>query len=685
LARYDEVRSLHIADAARPEDGPVDLYLGDPAKGPRIHWTPELVSWISVSYDRASGDPVDLETQVIAGRFRPRRRQQIEGDFYYTCEFARGETRTGTFEDLYSRLDKVEGRILSRSRGHDVVAQLLYHLCKGTEIGWPTRGFYCRPDGCLVEVRNPTPVKDEQQRVVEETADSWAYEVRPGDLGRYREFLEFYDLREWGPIIGSAAISPFALELRRRKVLVCHVLAWSQAHNLGKTTLVLAASYRAFGREHVTGSALNSEFRFPANVDASCGPLCVDESEHFNWDRWSGEIKSGAEGPLITKRGHLGMAQSRYLSLSLLMFTSNTSGVVSGPALTRFLMLHFAEEKAYERRMLRAEFDSAYAALRPVGAEVAREISRKYPTIEGLMAAIDVEAAAIDDECALQGVELGDPRRSRSWGAVRVGLDGWASLASRLGDDFPVPELPEFVHEVVRPVEASTFEGEITPLIAFRSWFEVHKAAGVTRRFEISMRRGRRFGEETAVATPTEFDSLKDEGRIFQPGAFAVKSRPDEKIPGEWISRALLDLYNRTQPRPDLRFNGLKDLMLSAFRETPFGESEVLESDGKVPRFDFSQADRQRAAFVPLESWCAANPPLRVRGSGSRKIKQSHLAEDSRPNRVQVGPEGSGLRTPISAPDPAGSGAFSEGENRSMDPRTQVPALAREEPKESEP
>jgi hypothetical protein len=673
-----EVATAHCL----PEDGfgaplEVDFEIGN---GRVVRWTPNLVSLIFVRHDRRSGEKKATPIEVIPGLFRPLRRLRVEGETYYTVEFGPGIVRTGTFEDLFGRLEKTEGRVLARAYGHDVVAQLLYRFCKTTEDGWPTYGFYPAADGTLVEARTPTPVKDEQERIAEQVAAAVAFEPKPGELAAYSRFAGFYEPWEILPLLGLAAISPFALAMRQQKVLIPHVLSWSHEHNVGKSTAALAVSDKAFGREHVSASTLNSEFRYPANSDACCGPLTVEEAEQFNWDRWGGDLKTAAESPLITKRGGTSLAQRSYLSRGVLFFSANFAGIVSGPALVRFFVLHYAEGKARERRSRSPAYNAAFAELRPVGPSVARGIINLYPTVTALLRAIDSTADAIVTECSAQHVDLHDPRRPRSWAATWIGLQAWASLASDLGDEFPLPDLPTFVRDVVARVEAETFEGEVTPLAGFRSWFESYKVAGVSRRFEVRTYMDRRSGEELGTIRPMEIDSVRGEGRSYEDGSFELLGM---KLPGDWVTKGLLDLYNREQQRPDLRFTSLRDLMLAGFREADLSESAGLDPDGKVPRHEFRHSGRQRAAFVLKEWWTAEQTPSRVRGSGEGVNRQSHLEDSPGPARVRSGPVGSGAPDPAGtsgpASDPAGSGVPTDGKHPTPDPRTQLSVLAYEE------
>ena len=637
--RYEPGPSQHAGSpvvSAPPRALSRDAKEFDLGNGRQLRWTPDLVSVVSTVHDRGTGNAREEKTiDVIPGLFRPLRRMCVEGETYYAAEFGEGVVRTGTFADLFDQLEKVEGRVLARAFGKDVVAHLLYRFCKETEVGFPTYGFYADKNGRWVEARNPTPVKDEQARVAEEVAPAVAYEPRAGDLSAYAKFDAFFERREILPIRGLSALSPFALELRRAKVLVPHVLAWSQAHGVGKTSAELSAADAAFGREHMSASSLNSEFRFPSNVDACCGPLVVDEAERFAWDRWGGELKTAAESVNVSKRGRTSLKQERYLSRTVLFFSANSHAVATPALLVRFLILHFDEDQAHARRLRRAEFDAAFGRLAPVGPAVAREVARAHPTVRDLLAAIDRYADEIDAECTRRAVDVRDPRRSKSWALVRLGLDACASLAAKVGDNYPVPGLEEFVREVVVPVEAATFESEVTPLSAFRSWFETYKVQAIARKFEVRNELDRRSGEEIARIRPLEVDSLRGEGRVFEDGF--LETEPLGRVPGDWVSYALLDLYNRQQGRPDLRFTDLKDLQSSAVRDTALPEADVLDR-GAVPRHAFAQAGRQRAAFIPKDDWASAHPLERVplsRGGGNR---DSDLEETPGHGRVPLCP-----------------------------------------------
>ncbi len=605
-------------------------------EGKRVRVTEELVSVI-VTRSVGHGKTLDHEIPVIPGYFRPRRKLLVEGAQYYDVEFSKGSRLTGTFDRLYDQLDKIEGRILVRGLGHDVLAQLLYHYCRTAEVGFPTYGVYADGNGNLAEVRVPTPIRETQQEVAEQVARAVIYEPAAKDLADWNKFAGFYDSSEALPILGLAGIAPFALELRRRAVLVPHAFLWSKEHNLGKTKLAYAASSAAFRREAVSAGDLNSEFRFPAHFDAACTPLAVDEAEKFEWDRFGAELKYGAESPNLSSRGTKSLRLERYLSRSVPLFTGNSSGMVSGALLVRFLVDHFEESRAFKRRARSREFDEVYSRLRPVGPAVARAILEAWGSLDALVSEVDERAEEIERLVSSSKFSLQDPRRFRSWGAVYVGLLGWKKLAEKLGSEFRVPPMAEFVRDVIGPVEASTFEGVVSPLEAFRSWWANWKAVNTVRKTEVRIAPGR-HGE--AHPEFDNVDTIKGEGEIWESSVLEIPGEGEvkHKIAGDWVTRSILDGYNR-QAKPDLRFNSLKDLAITALRECSLNPRLAMDpSSDEVMRHKFGEK-RDRAAFIPYPT--DELDTLRAFVRVSRQAKLNTSTKDN-PTRTDACPDVSG-------------------------------------------
>lgn len=661
---FEKLRQEQVPTESRLPPGPFEFEI---APGRFVIVTDDAVSLVFVRYvvkhgekSEERGDPIP----VVSGRVRPIRKLTVESEVYYEVEFSPGVRRTGTFDQILTQLDRREGRVLSRQFGHDVLASLLHHTCRTAEPSWPTYGMYADAEGKLVEVSSPTPIRDEHQAVSERVNQAVAYEPTKEDLEVWAGFIRFYDAYEVCPILGLGAISPFALELRRKAVLVPHSLLFSKGHNLGKTKLAFAVS-GAFGREPGSAGALNSEFRFPANVDASCTAYAVDEAESFRWDKFGADLKVAAETPNIAKRGQRDLSQERYLSRSVLLFTGNSGGLVSETLLSRFLLIHFDEAKRVERGTKRAEFDRVYSRLAPVGPAVARTILREHPTVRALMERVDAIAAEIEQAVETEGFALRDPRRARSWAVAYLGLAAWGKLASELGAVLPVPTVEEFIRRVVRRVESETFEGVLTPLDAFRAWWEGQKARDTTSKLEVRVGESR-YGEPHA--SYDRVDAIRTEGRTWEAGALEVPARGEtRRVLGDYVTLTVLGDYLR-QARPDLKFESLKDLAVTALRESGFDERSILDKDGGVARYLFSSGRRTRAAFVPYEGDGGLGAvPL----SGAPEERQSTLEESSGQTSVPSCPNLSQGGTAGQVPDRPLSRSSADGEQTPPDSGTE--------------
>jgi hypothetical protein len=547
-------------------------------EGRAIVWTPK---GISLKIDR--GDR-EIELAVIAGFLKPERSVVVEGWTYFEVLLTPGQRVIASAEDLLKRLER-DGRIRKKKLGHDVLVEVLHRMAPDAGAAFPVYGIFADPSGQLAICRSPVPVREEQALAHEELETGLTYQAVGDDLRAYFEFASHFDPYEFFPAMGLSAVGPVAHTLRGNDIFVPHIWHYSLAHGLGKSLVALAFSRQLWGRTPTTGSAINSEFRLSAHLDASAAPQCVEEGENLNLQRLAPDIKTSAERPIVSRRGSTMLTMVPYSSRCSLFVSGNRLAPRSGPTLSRFLAPRFNSGRLVERRERKAEMDAVFGRLRPVGHVLAEAIAQDHPSVSSLLLRIRDAEQAI----AATGAAQGDIRRAQMWAVVYVGLEAWARAAANLGVEWSPPPLPEFVARVVVPVDQSTYESEETVVDAFRSWFEIWRTRNVTKVQTIHVAAGR-GGRDEFERT----EEVRGSGQLFEDGSFQVD--PTKKIPGYWITQPLVSEYNR-QAVSDLNIGSLKELAVASADQAGISHDLVLDKAGGVRRADFP-GKRVRAAFV---------------------------------------------------------------------------------------
>jgi len=541
-----------------------------------IEWTPEGITLV---VDRGRID----RTTVIAGYVRPLDQVDVDGDIFFRVALGPSREIVTTADQLMKRLDR-EARVVAHGPSRDVLNQVLRHFAPNPVQTHATFGAYADDAGRLALCLDPTPVQKEQETAHDEISAALGYNPVPEDFQAYADFASMFHEYEVLPAMGLGAMAPFALELRRNKITVPHAWLYSPEKGLGKDLVAWAFSSKMWGREALTGDALNSDFRFAALCDSACVPLVVDEAERLDSRHRGADLKAMAERAIVDKRGTAELGMVTYRSRAVLLFTGNAMVFPSGPELARFLVSRFDSSKLLERRARHAEGEAAFARLRPVGLAVARAVVEMCGTGEALVSRVRKLGAQI--EAAAPPELFKDPRRAEEWGVVCLGLQAWEAVMRRAGAEWSAPDITDFVERVVRPVEGSTWEGETTPLDAFLSSFAIWRTKNT-----VSARITDERGYTITETLP------KGKGEIWDEGVLEVGST---RVPGYFVTRAILDQLNREQPAPDLKIRSLKELAIMGADRWGIPRSAVLDRSGQVPLHYFGTR-RERAAFVPAE------------------------------------------------------------------------------------
>jgi len=613
-------------------------------------WGPAGLAWVKLTHDR-DGNEHETEVLVVAGALRPVRRILVENETYVEVELSPGSRVTATVPDLLSRLDRA-GRLLDHWHARDLVPTFLHRVLPETELARPTWGFYPSTDGRIVEANPPTPVRPEQLVAWEELQAGLEHVPTREDLESYVRLFSFYTPREVLPVLGSAIAAPFALLVRTERELVAHLIEYSRLSGLGKTTLIEACSDDLFGRVGTTGSALNSEFRLPAHLDAYCGPQAVNEVQGLNWRVVAPDIKASSESGRATRRGRSDQSMVDYLSRAVFLMTSNAVPPLTGTELVRLFVVHMDESAKSERRARAKEFERAAAAVRGrrVGPAIARRIRSSYPTIRALMdrrtgVAEEIRRAVVD-----QGLPISDGRRAGAWAHVFIGLEAFGGACADLGVDWSLPAVSEFVREVVAPIETGAAEMEVTAIQTFRDFLMLFRM------------------EHTIKTTVSDYgvrtveDAVRGEGTLLWTSDIdlndGVPNSTPKRIAGVWVRTPILDRYNSEQERrsrPELRFGSLKELSETAARDAGLPAEAFLryhEGLWKPKQPQFPDGSRKSAAFIPqqegpidgiLEGWAGAGDPPSARsraadGPGNVESSDENASGTAQSRLVPDGP-----------------------------------------------
>jgi hypothetical protein len=614
----ESIRPVRVAAIARFES---DLGRGVPRKeamkrtkatlgvcefdfrpGVRIRQGLDGVYWVSVSHTR-EGDEQTSEVLVIADRMIPIRRIVVEDHVYVEVEILPGLKLVETVPGVLGRLDK-DGRLLNHGYARDVLPALLHHTIPKPESAHPTWGFYAEGNR-IVECRQPTPVRPEQELVWSHMRTSIGREYAAEDLGAWVDVLGFYQPWEALPVLGSAIAAPFAYIARCERELVPHVLLWSKSSGLGKSTLAEASTDDLYHVESATGSSLNSEFRFPAHLDSYCGPMGVSEAQGLHWKLIGPDLKASAEGGRATRRGKSGLDMNDYRSRLVAIMSSNTAPPLTPTELVRLILIHMDESSKDARVEKAPAFEVATSKLRGrcFGPSLSRLIRESYPTVGEFMGRRSSLADEIRDAAKAARFSFNDGRRPGAWAHVLLGLEAFGRACAEKAVPWKCPDVAQFLSEVIIPIERAAAEAEVTPLQSFRSFLANFRLEHTVRHTSVYDRQG----------VVEEKDSVKGEGSVIFADALdlneGVEGRTAARIPGDWITKPILDRYNEEcdkRQRPELRFASLKELSERTAIEAGFPPTAFLRFDKeqdcwKVRQPHFPIGRRFSAGFVPSQ------------------------------------------------------------------------------------
>ncbi len=543
-----------------------------------IEQFPDRIDWVT-RRERGRGDAkerVEERTTVVQGHIEVVSRLVSEGETYFVIR--QDEQAVVQADALLKRLLR-SGQVVHSGRARDALNLILTDATRDRIVSaHPAVGIYESHDGHLELCTNPVPLTDTQREATEDVATALEQlatggPVTPTDADDYRSIITSFLPHEALPVAGLSAAAPFALVLRRHNVIVPHVFLFSEESGLGKSTLGDCFSESLYRLRDRSADEVESAFRVLIHADAAGLPLSVHEAEKLNAKGLGPAFKNAAERENLGTRGEPDLGHRRYRSRAGWILSGNRNDLKTQQTRVRFLVARFDPAQKAARMRRRREFDDLRSRLRPIGFEVLRHAIATFPTIRELLA--EIARIRIDVEHAYES-HWEDARRSEEWAVILFGLRMLASYARQLGTEFPVPDLPTFIHDVVAPVEAATFESADFSVLAIR------------RRLEVWIAKNTAFTRDEG--SPVRV--IRGDGELFRRGEITGR-------PGYWVTCAFLDELERELP-VELRPNSFADFARSCADKFGLPRSEVLGSDGRGVNLRFGDSER-RAAFVPLD------------------------------------------------------------------------------------
>ena len=511
-------------------------------------------------------------TVVVRGAMKPLRRVDVEDAVYFEIEDQGGRVLE-TAPGYVAKLTR-EGRVANRGLAADAVSSVLYETTRDRrERGYPALGVYENENRELVLATDVLGLRTEQRVLIDAVKPVLAdTEVAAADVEAYLKLAAEFHPFEVLPSMGLAAIAPFAHILRQKHILVPHVFNFGESSDLGKSSVATAFTESLYGVPTISGGTLSSEFRRLATMDAAALPRAVEEAAAMAESAFEG-LKDCAERASAGRRGRPDQGINDYASRACLILTANSMPFADNqPVLKRLVASRFDGNSRSSRRARAKQFKALQGALRPIGFAMAAFLASKFGT-----------AAALLDH--IKGIE-GDLRgrqeyrgatRPTSYAVIYAGLCGWADFAASRGIVWNTfPDIDNFVKQVVRPCEESTFDAVTPSVLYFVRWFEHHQARNED---------GEGF--------------VKGEGSSWRRGTAGER-------PGYWVTAALLDQYNRAQQGHPSRRLTLNELARSAAFE--FGVDPALVIDAKdngarvVKWVGKGKGKGRRAAFIPEDA-----------------------------------------------------------------------------------
>jgi len=567
----------------------------------------ELVEWDDNGIDfihetvLRSGDVVQNRRNVVLGHLEAIARLQIDDETFYVVKQDR---ETICRADELIRKLKREGRVVSRSHVEDSVNAILNRPGIREGRGHSAVGVYADESGGLklcADSHLLYPLYKEQDTVTREISKALEYESKPDDVTAYLDLVTKFRSYEVFPAMGIAAIAPFALLLRGNGILLPHLYHLSPEHGLGKSAVARAFSESLYGRLAVTADSFDSEFRFACTMDSAGVPVCIEEADKLKQEKLASALKASAERDVCDKRGQVDLGMITYRSRSCLFLTGNGLPFSSLSVLTRFLAIRFDDGQAANRHRpaARKEFEGIVKRLRPIGFELTRHALKRWPTREALLK--EVEEYCQEIERAFPK-NFHDSRRAASYSTVYMGLVIWEDFAREWGTKWTRPTVQEFVDFVVLPIEDSTFETGILPVMKFVRWWAWWRATNIDPKTGDTKGMGVTFMHHSVKGETGSIDGSLVTSEVIE--AYNEKAEPGFRISSSIeLARQVLSAY--CIEAKEIGGEGMRGLVRKFGGVSkrcvfvPDEEAEIVRNDAEVKTADEYLLDAVRDETRP--------------------------------------------------------------------------------------
>jgi len=505
---------------------------------------------------------------------KPLRRLLVDGDTYFEYEF-NGKSVTTKVDDLLHTLSS-EGCVLFRQRAMDALSAVTVGMARETVRVHATYGVYDE-DGKLRICERPHPVKPEQMRIWEQTADASKHEPTAEELYAYLEVLKHWHPYECMPFMGAGVASPFTPIIRGRRMLFPHLDAWSPERDLGKSLVTIIASTQLWSIETTTGPAIDSKFRFAYHLDSSCLSLAVEEADKLKPGLQS-VTKESAERWVADERGTSDLDNIQYCARVVLMLSGNNIAFsLSAAQLKRCLIVRFDSTAKRFRKKGNKQLEEAVDNLAPVGYGLIRWWVQDHPSTDELVRSL----REWKEQIRTARSAWGSPKRPEAWSCVYLGLKILEHGCKKLGLDWRAPTVELFVEKVAVPVEESTWAVERSNASRVASWLF---------KYTSEFKRTEKTWEVTRAVSRGEDETWRDAGDLVRVGG--------KTVPGRFMIDALLDTYN-DQADDAFQVPSVIELTKQGADEAGIPYDQVLDSDMvRAKKVDFT-GRKLRAAFIP--------------------------------------------------------------------------------------
>jgi len=409
--------------------------------------------------------------KVYDGNIEPIEKLNVD-DFVVFRYKKSGIEHTNTTSNIVKQL-KSEGGVLNRLLIEDCINAIFLKIPE--KKGHATYGVYEDEEKKLFLCRDAMPLNQKQKTVkrkLEKIINN--QKINQKNLDPYLTITKFWHSYEVYPSMGLAAMSPFALLLRKNHLMVFLIWHFSNVSRLGKSTVQWIFSDYLFGNPHISGDSINSKFRFSSCMDSVGCALTVDEVDNVDWNNLSSLSKESAMSEMMDSRGTSSLGFVDFLSRAALFMNSNRFQITSETDLARYLKIEFDISRIKDRAENRNNVEELKGLLKkldPIGWELAElELERIDYSLEKLLKNIDEHENNLKDL-----YEFSDPRRLTAWSIIYEGLKTWEYAAEKFGVLWLIPSYEEF-SKIIKITEESTSETKTENIDDFMHWWEMWKS-----------------------------------------------------------------------------------------------------------------------------------------------------------------------------------------------------------------